>query len=104
MVTLIGGLCQLSGVLIIICFDLSISKPLPNWVYFYFVFAIFMGQTLDAIDGKHARNTNRCSPLGQLIDHGVDVFCCSNWIIMICQSHLMGATLELILLLCVIQV
>jgi len=29
---------------------------------------------MDAVDGKHARNTGRASPLGQLIDHGLDCF------------------------------
>lgn len=28
--------------------------------------------TLDAIDGKHARNTGNSSPLGELFDHGCD--------------------------------
>ena len=37
-------------------------------------FAIFWYQTLDAIDGKHARNTDNCSPLGQLLDHSLDQF------------------------------
>jgi phosphatidylglycerophosphate synthase len=27
---------------------------------------------MDALDGKHARNTGRASPMGQLIDHGLD--------------------------------
>lgn len=33
---------------------------------------IVMYQTLDAIDGKHARNTRQSSPLGELFDHGCD--------------------------------
>ena len=33
---------------------------------------MFVNQTLDAMDGKHARNTKRASPLGQLMDHGCD--------------------------------
>ena len=28
--------------------------------------------TLDALDGKHARNTKNGSPLGELFDHGCD--------------------------------
>ena len=34
---------------------------------------MFMWQTLDAVDGKHARRTKTSSPLGQVIDHGLDV-------------------------------
>ena len=35
-------------------------------------FFAFSGQTLDAIDGKHARKTGQCSPLGELWDHSLD--------------------------------
>jgi phosphatidylglycerophosphate synthase len=31
-----------------------------------------MFQTLDGIDGKHARRTGTSSPLGQIFDHGGD--------------------------------
>ena len=33
---------------------------------------IYFFQTLDAVDGKHARNTQSSSSLGQLFDHGWD--------------------------------
>lgn len=33
---------------------------------------VFWYQTIDAIDGKHARRTDNCSPLGQLLDHNLD--------------------------------
>ena len=42
------------------------------WLYFYHMLSLFAYQTLDAIDGKHARNTKNSSPLGQLFDHGCD--------------------------------
>ncbi len=74
----------------IIPFDTSMSLPLPNWMYLVFVLLIFLGQTLDAIDGKHARNTKRSSPLGQLMDHGCDAFSNSFVIIMIAQAHCLG--------------
>jgi phosphatidylglycerophosphate synthase len=34
-------------------------------------------QTLDAIDGKHARSLGLSSPIGQLLDHGLDSFSAS---------------------------
>jgi ethanolaminephosphotransferase len=34
--------------------------------------SLFTYQTLDAIDGKHARRTGAGSPLGELFDHGCD--------------------------------
>lgn len=44
----------------------------PGWCCLLFAFALFLYQTLDAIDGKQARRTNSSSPLGQLFDHGCD--------------------------------
>lgn len=32
----------------------------------------FMAHTLDGIDGKHARATGLCGPMGELFDHGLD--------------------------------
>ena len=40
----------------------AISAAILTYVYF----------TLDALDGKHARNTKNGSPLGELFDHGCD--------------------------------
>ena len=36
------------------------------------VFSNFWYQTLDAVDGKQARRTDNCSPLGQILDHNLD--------------------------------
>jgi len=47
--------------------------------------------TLDGIDGKHARRTNSCSPLGQLLDHGCDVVNMGCAILCLSQAlHLTG--------------
>lgn len=43
---------------------------MPRWTYAYCGIAQFVYQTLDAVDGKHARATKASSPLGQLFDHG----------------------------------
>ncbi len=92
------GLFFLSlGIVLILPFDTSMSLPLPTWMYFVFVLLIFLGQTLDAIDGKHARNTKRSSPLGQLMDHGCDAFSNSFVIIMIAQAHCMGNSFFVVL-------
>jgi len=37
---------------------------------------ILLYQTFDAVDGKHARNTQQTTPLGAVIDHGVDALVC----------------------------
>jgi len=64
-----------SGVVVAYFLDNKMVQSIPSWAHLYFAFSIFMAQTLDAIDGKHARNTGRSSPLGQLMDHGADAFC-----------------------------
>ena len=70
--------------------DSTLSYDLDPLVYLYFIICIFMGQTLDAIDGKHARNTKRGSPLGQLMDHGVDSLTNSCHLIYVCQTLKLG--------------
>jgi ethanolaminephosphotransferase len=72
MVSLSGLLCTMSAAMLIIIYDVTLTTYVPTWLSFYGGFAVFMFQTLDAIDGKHARNTNTSSPLGQLFDHGCD--------------------------------
>jgi len=40
--------------------------------YIYCGVSLFIYQTLDSIDGKHARNIGVANPLGELFDHGCD--------------------------------
>ena len=72
MVTVTGLFCQFLSIIYIAFHDLTFSQQLPGYVYIFCAFMLFMAQTLDAIDGKHARNTKRYSSLGQLMDHGCD--------------------------------
>ncbi|XP_048949998.1 cholinephosphotransferase 1 isoform X3 [Canis lupus baileyi] len=48
------------------------SAIAPYWTYLLCALGLFIYQSLDAIDGKQARRTNSCSPLGELFDHGCD--------------------------------
>lgn len=50
----------------------TLTEKAPNWAYILVAVAMFLYQTLDAIDGKQARRTKNGSPLGQLFDHGCD--------------------------------
>lgn len=86
MVTISGVIIQIISIIIILLHDSSLSKELPSWIYIYFIISIFIAQTTDAIDGKHARNTKRSSPLGQLIDHGCDALSNSFIVIMAAQT------------------
>lgn len=104
MVTLIGVGWLMTGLAVLLSFDTTLSKVLPDWVYIYFVFTAFMAQTFDAMDGKHARNTNRSSPLGQLMDHGCDSFSNSFQIIMTAQAHRLGHSFETVVIQATLQV
>jgi len=43
-------------------------------LYFVAPFLMFIYMTADAVDGKHARATGQSSPLGAIVDHGIDAF------------------------------
>lgn len=47
-------------------------ESFPVLVTFLNVCLLFSYMTLDALDGKHARQTNNSSPVGELFDHTVD--------------------------------
>ena len=98
MVTLTGFICQSISIIIIAFYDLTLQKKLPPFLYILFAILMFLAQTFDAIDGKHARNTKRSSSLGQLMDHGCDAM--SNYILVavIAQAHCFGPTIYTLLL------
>jgi len=48
------------------------DKAPPRWLCFMMAVALFLYQTLDAMDGKQARRVGQSTPLGQLFDHGCD--------------------------------
>lgn len=86
--TMSGFLCTLSLYLVLAYFDPHFwssssmaphSTPLiPNWVWLFSAIGAFLAHTLDGIDGKQARRTGTSSPLGELVDHGVD-----SWTVML---------------------
>ena len=83
-----GAVSLYIGVFILSFYDLTFTQSLPDWMYTLFGLSIFLGQTFDAIDGKHARNIKRFSPLGQLMDHGCDAItnsCIAVYIAQACQ-------------------
>ena len=98
MVTLLGIIFQYLAVFLIFFYDFTLTKQLPMWMYMAFVFCLFTAQTLDAIDGKHARNTGRQSSLGQFMDHGCDALANSTITILLAQTHCIGGTRSLIII------
>ncbi|XP_074077171.1 cholinephosphotransferase 1 [Macrotis lagotis] len=71
-ITVAGLLVNLLSTLLLVCYCPTATEQAPLWMYITCGLAIFIYQSLDAIDGKQARRTNCCSPLGELIDHGCD--------------------------------
>ncbi|XP_037052461.1 ethanolaminephosphotransferase 1-like [Bradysia coprophila] len=48
--------------------------PIPRWVFLVVSINFFLAYTIDNIDGAQARRTGSASPLGEVIDHGLDVY------------------------------
>jgi phosphatidylglycerophosphate synthase len=95
-ITFVGFLLMAASNILMLYFDQSFTKALPTWVYITVAVCQFIYQTLDAVDGKHARKTKSSSPLGQLFDHGCDSFSVTFLILSVCQSIRMGPTTEVI--------
>ncbi|KAK6589938.1 ethanolaminephosphotransferase (ETHPT) 9 transmembrane domain involved in lipid metabolism [Cryptosporidium xiaoi] len=74
LLTIFGFLCSLFAQIIISIHCPTLNCQIPINTSLVIGFLLFLYQTLDAVDGKHARRLNISSPLGQLLDHGLDSF------------------------------
>uniref|UniRef100_A0A5K3FPQ8 Choline/ethanolaminephosphotransferase 1-like n=1 Tax=Mesocestoides corti TaxID=53468 RepID=A0A5K3FPQ8_MESCO len=70
--TLFGLIINALSVLILLYYSPDLKSEVPSWSLAFGALCVFIYQTLDALDGKHARQTNSVSPLGELFDHGCD--------------------------------
>ncbi|KAF7680968.1 Choline/ethanolaminephosphotransferase 1 [Astathelohania contejeani] len=99
LITLMGLVCMIISMMVTILFDpMLIGKggrllPLSNGIL------LFMYSTFDNVDGKQARRTGEMTPLGQLMDHGVDSLCCFFSLIGLASSLRLGTTFDSICLL-----
>ena len=66
-------------------YDITGQAVLPWHVWLINGLAIFWYQTCDAIDGKQARRTDNCSPLGQILDHNLDQITFTTMMIAVCS-------------------
>jgi len=71
LITLLGLFILTVNWLATVYFCPGLIVPMPGWLMIFNGFGMFMRQTLDAIDGKHARRTGSSSALGELLDHGL---------------------------------
>ncbi|KAM3141098.1 hypothetical protein pb186bvf_006703 [Paramecium bursaria] len=82
LITLIGFLFVLVGLLLSLYYNLQFDQALPNWLCYYIGFSIFiiaMANRQNFHNILLARRTNSSSALGMLLDHGTDCFV--QWII-----------------------
>ena len=72
LITLLGLIFPIATTIIIDQMHPTLTEPYAPWLVSLVVFSNFWYQTLDATDGKQARRTDNCSPLGQILDHNLD--------------------------------
>jgi phosphatidylglycerophosphate synthase len=73
LITLAGGIAVLLQTLMLFRWSPDVDGSAPRWMYACaFPLLTMFYQTMDGIDGKHARRTGTGSPMGELFDHGVD--------------------------------
>lgn len=98
LVSVLGLVCMVASYLVMVPFDSTFSKQIPSYVLYLSAFLIFGYQTLDAVDGKHARNIGASSPLGMLIDHGCDALSSTLIILALSQAAGLGVSLSVYLI------
>lgn len=74
LLTLLGFTTALSAFILTLITDHTLSNQKNRIIFLINAILIFLYQTFDAIDGKQARRLGASSPLGQLFDHGCDMF------------------------------
>lgn len=72
--TLSGGGCIGAATLLTLAYSPGLAGTAPRWVYAANAGLILCYQTLDGSDGKQARQTSSGSPVGELLDHGIDAW------------------------------
>jgi phosphatidylglycerophosphate synthase len=72
--TLGGFVCNVISFLLAAYYIPNFENPAPSWVYVFFALSMLIYMILDNMDGKQSVRTGSSSPLGELLDHGVDSF------------------------------
>ena len=71
-ITIAGAVVPLMLLPLVVVFCPTFEVTMPQWLIGMYMFSLFWFQTMDATDGKQARRTGNCSPLGQILDHTLD--------------------------------
>lgn len=70
-ITHAGHLFMAAGAALIL-----IARPSSGWIFGVALFLLWAYVFCDNADGAHARRTKQTSPLGEFLDHGLDLFNC----------------------------
>ena len=85
-VTLIGLVFPMIVVIYVGLTDPAFNETNPWWAFILFWFSTWWYQTIDSVDGKHARATDNCSPIGQLLDHNLDQISFTSIYVSVCAT------------------
>lgn len=85
--TIASQVCAIAGAVLS---SFAASRGMPK-LFAWSALSLLMCLTLDNIDGAHARRTNQCSALGELLDHGLDGIASAATLLVTCNVlHLEG--------------
>lgn len=104
LITLTGTCCCFAAYAMMARETATLEGPISPSVNVACAVCIFLYQTLDAMDGKHARNTRNGTPLGQLFDHGCDALGTSFLSVTLGTATQLGPTWKSLLLMLAVQV
>ncbi len=96
-VTLLGFLGVLLAFFVTVWLNPHLDRAMHPFIYLFNALCMFFYQTMDAIDGKHARNIKAGSVLGELFDHGIDAIVTILMAIVACATFQSGATYSTVL-------
>ena len=74
LITAAGGACVALAAALTLWHSPSLNGASPRSVYATNALLLFAYQSLDGSDGKQARRTGSGSPVGELMDHGIDAW------------------------------
>jgi hypothetical protein len=63
-----GAVAVVIAEIVILFYDMTLVNTIPGWVLVYIAVSFLVYQTMDTLDGIHARNHCMSSTLGQLFD------------------------------------
>ncbi|KAK9173019.1 CDP-alcohol phosphatidyltransferase family protein [Cryptosporidium meleagridis] len=103
LLTISGFLCSLIAMLLTMVNCPMLDNVVPLNISLFISLLLFLYQTFDASDGKHARRLNISSPLGQLLDHGLDSYTTIFFSTIFCASCRMGWGYKFFIFLSIVQ-